>query len=806
MDLQAACIEIGIQCRDVPADGKFHPVPVTGKPQTNSSGRIKLFPDGKGGVLLNHVTGERLLFWFDDAPARLSAEERERRATVAAEQARQIEEERALCRLASQRELANTQTPPEEQPYLLKKGVLPCGVRWQQQGNRLLIPVCDFAGVVHGLQYIDATGEKRFKPGTAKAGHFFTIAGSATIVVCEGFATGASVHQATGATVLVAFDAGNLLAVTKAAREHHPESKIIIAADDDHSTPGNPGLTKATAAAQAVNGLLAVPLFAGDREPKQTDFNDLHQVAGLDLVREIFEAATPPADKADGVTQSDAILAPCPLPEKPSQAEPEAPEKSERELLAELAKMTPLQYDRCREEYASILGVRAATLDKEVMALRKDGKNTKGRRFAPEDQEPWPDPIMQPDGLLHEIDRTFRRFIVCQPEARRAAVLWVAYTWFIDVVQVAPVGLITAPERACGKTQMLSLMARLSYRPLPPASSISASSLFRLIEDYQTTLFLDECDNQLRDNPDMLLLLNSGHTRESAQVIRSEAIGDEFVPCRFSTWGAKALSGISQNHGSGKLHETLLSRSIPIEMRRKLPHETVDRIRNAEPGLFDDLRSKLARFADDYRDKVRHARPPLPEALSDRQQDNWEPLLQVAMVAGGDWLQIGIEAALKISGSEDGTKSIGEELLADIQEVFESQKIDRISTVDLLKSLCADDERPWSTYNRGLPIKPRQLASKLAGYGIHSKNVKINFGVLKGFTLDQFAEAFKRYIPVGGEISVHPLTNTINNNNIDCLTVAESEKQNATKTLPATERLYGDDIEQLLPDLDLSVR
>lgn len=799
MDLQAACNEIGIQCRDVPVDGKFHPVPVTGKPKTNSSGRIKLFPDGKGGVLLNHVTGERLLFWLDDGPVRLSAEERERRATVAAEQARQIEEERALCRLASQRELANTKTPPEEHPYLLKKGVLPCGVRWQQQGNRLLIQVCDFAGVIHGLQYIDATGEKRFKPGTAKAGHFFTIAGSSTIVVCEGFATGASIHQATGATVLVAFDAGNLLTVAKAARKHHPESKIIIAADDDHATPENPGLAKATVAAQAVNGLLAVPLFTGDRESKQTDFNDLHQAAGLDRVREIFEAAAPPTDKADGVCLTDAILTPCPLPEKPSQAESEAPEKSERELLAELAKMTPIQYDRCREEYASILGVRAATLDKEVMALRKEGK-AGSELFV--DDEPWPDPV-QPDGLLHEIDRTIRRFIVCQPEARQAAVLWIAYGWFIDVVQVAPLALITAPERACGKTQMLSLMARLSYRPLP-ASSISPAALFRAIEAYSPTLFLDECDNQLKDNEELVGLLNSGHTRDSAFTIR--LVGDSHAVTRFSTWGAKALSGISQNHGSGKLHETLLSRSIPIEMRRKLPHESVDRIRNAEPGLFDDLRSKLARFADDYRDKVRHARPPLPEALSDRQQDNWEPLLQVAMVAGGDWLQIGIEAALKISGSEDGTKSIGEELLSDISDVFDTQKIDRISTVDLLKSLCADDERPWSTYNRGLPIKPRQLASKLAGYGIHSKNVKINFGVLKGFTLEQFTEAFKRYIPATGEISVHPLTNTINNNNIDCLAVAESEKQNATKTLPATDRLYGDDIEQLLPDLDLSVR
>ena len=804
MDPQAACTEIGIQYRDVPADGEFHPVPVTGKPQSNTSGRIKLFQDGQGGLLKNHVTGERLLFWFDETPARLSAEDQERRKAVAAEQARQLEEERAMCRLASQRELNKAQTPPADHSYLMtSKKVSAFGIYWQQQGNRLLIPVCDFAGTVHGLQYIDAAGEKRFKPGTAKAGHFFKIAGNDTLVVCEGYATGASIHQATGVTVLVAFDAGNLLAVAKAAREHYPDSIIIIAADDDHATTGNPGLTKATAAAQAVNGLLAVPVFPEERQPKQTDFNDLHQATGLDRVREIIEAATSPTRNSDGIGNADPIPTPCPLPETQPQTKPDdhenQPEKSERELLAELAKMTPLQYDRCREEYAIILGVRGATLDKEVLALRKEGK-AGNELFV--DDDPWTAPI-NPAELLHEIDRTVRRFIVCQPEARHAAVLWVAYSWFIDVVQVAPLALITAPERACGKTQMLSLMARLSYRPLP-ASSISPAALFRAIEAYSPTLFLDECDNQLKDNEELVGLLNSGHTRDSAFTIR--LVGDSHAVTRFSTWGAKALSGISQNHGSGKLHETLLSRSIPIEMRRKLPHESVDRIRNAESGLFDDLRSKLARFADDYRDRVRHARPPLPEGLSDRQQDNAEPLLQVAMVAGGDWMRIGTDALVKIFGKDDGSKSIGEELLTDIQEVFESQKVDRISTVDLLKALCADDERPWSTYNRGLPIKPRQLAAKLAGYGIHSKNVKINFGVLKGFSLDQFTEAFNRYIPATGEISVHPLTNTINNNNIENLAVADNKKQSATKTLPATERLYGEDIEQLLPDLDFGIQ
>lgn len=538
---------------------------------------------------------------------------------------------------------------------------------------------------------------------------------------------------------------------------------VVIVPDNDKAGEGY--CTTVATALQGVAATVRVLRLPG--LPEKGDVLDWIETPGNDKTR-FLELAGAAVHWESPLENTDAIPTPCPLPETQPQAKPETtenqPEESERETLARLAKMPLLQYDRCREEYAEILGVRAATLDKEVAALRKEGKTTKGRRYVPEDPEPWTEPI-NPAELLYEIDRTIRRFIVCQPEARIAAVLWVAFTWFINVVLVAPIALITAPERACGKTLMMSIIARLSFRALPPSSSISPSSLFRLIEEFQVTVPLDECDNQLRDNPDMLLLLNSGHTRESAQVIRNETIGDEFIPCRFSTWGAKLLSGISQNNGNGKLHETVLSRSIPIEMRRKLPHETVDRIRNAEPGLFDDLRAKLARFADDYRDKVRHARPPLPECLSDRQQDNAEPLLQVAMVAGGDWLQIGTDALVKIFGNEDGTKSIGEELLTDIREIFESKKIDRVSLKDLLKYLCEDHEKPWATYNRGVELKVRQLTGKLKGYDIHSKTVCIGVERPKGYELDQFRDAFERYMLTGDKYTVtqSPEDNNINN-------------------------------------------
>jgi putative DNA primase/helicase len=189
-----------------------------------------------------------------------------------------------------------------------------------------------------------------------------------------------------------------------------------------------------------------------------------------------------------------------------------------------------------------------------------------------------------------------------------------------------------------------------------------------------------------------------------------------------------------------------MDRAILLELRRKLPHENVERLRHAEPGLFDELSAKLARFADDYREQVRRARPELPESLHDRAQDNWEPLLAIADVAGGDWPARGRKAALKLSGTESPTMSTGTELLADIRDVFDSLGVDRIATRRLIEELCADDERPWATYNHGKPITPRQVAKRLGEYGITSTTIRIGLETPKGYRRDMFEEAFQRYL------------------------------------------------------------
>jgi putative DNA primase/helicase len=557
-----------------------------------------------------------------------------------------------------------------------------------------------------------------------------TTKGAAALVICEGFATGATIHEATGYPVAVAFSAGNLLAVAQSMRAKFSDLPLIVCADND-LTAGNPGLTKATEAARAVGGVVAVPAFGADRREKDTDFNDLAALHGLEAVTRVITGALM------GEHQPDTGNAPDTLMEG-------ATNTNEAETIARLAALSPVEYDRTRKAEAEALGIRPATLDKLVIQVRKDEEKT-GLDF--DDVEPWPHSVNAAE-LLTEVSATVRRFIICQPETADAVALWACMTWFMDVVQIAPLAVITAPEKRCGKSQLLFLLGRLSYRPLT-ASNISPAALFRSIDAWKPTLLVDEADAFMRDNEELRGLLNCGHTRDSAYIIRT--VGETFTPTRFNVWGAKALAGI------GHLADTLMDRAVTLELRRKLSHETIDRLRYAEPGLFDDLAAKLARFAEDQRDEVRRARPALPITLHDRAQDNWEPLLAIADVAGGTWPDLARKAALKLSGVDSPTMSTGTELLADIQEVFEHKKLTKISTADLIAALCDDDEKVWATYNRGRPVSPRQIAKRLADFGIKSKNVRIGCDVPKGFDIEQFQEAFARYLSTPPESPLHPL-------------------------------------------------
>lgn len=350
--------------------------------------------------------------------------------------------------------------------------------------------------------------------------------------------------------------------------------------------------------------------------------------------------------------------------------------------------------------------------------------------------KPWPDPVSGAD-LLDDVTNALVRHVIAEKETLRAAALWAAFTWLVDVVQVAPIANITAPEKRCGKSILLTALGKLAYRPMQ-VSNIAPAALFRSIELWAPTLLIDEVDAFLAAHEDARGILNAGFTRDSATVIR--CVGDDHIPTPFNVWGAKALCGI------GKIADTLADRSVPLRLRRRTPGESVESLRHSDPALWETLRARLARFALDSADQIAKARPTSIPGLNDRANDAWEPLLAIADLVGEHWPKSARNAAIALHGLEGEAPSIGAELLADVKAVFEAKKASRIFSTDLLDGLIADDESPWATWNRGKPISLRQLAAKLADFGIKSGTVRQGFDTKKGYSLEQFTDAFSRYL------------------------------------------------------------
>jgi hypothetical protein len=356
-----------------------------------------------------------------------------------------------------------------------------------------------------------------------------------------------------------------------------------------------------------------------------------------------------------------------------------------------------------------------------------------------EEIAPYHEPV-DPPALLDEIKTTLVSSIILDDEEANAVTLWIVLTYFIDYVQILALLLINGPEFSCGKTQLLDLIGRMSAKGFPMVN-ISLAAVFRVIDLYRPTLLFDEADQFFRSNKDIAGLINAGHSPTSANVIR--LVGEDHIPRNFSVWCPKVVAGIAiQKH----LPSATMSRGIVINMRRKMKHEKVKRIRHADLNGCDILQSKLARFALDCGEKISLSRPDMPDELSDRQQDNWDPLFAIAECVSPEWLVRANAAALKLSANAEPAVSINNELLGDIQQVFEIKKIDKISTVNLIEELVKNDEAPWSGFNRGKPITPRQLAKTLDTYGIKSKTVRTQFGTPKGYTRDQFRDVFDRYL------------------------------------------------------------
>jgi hypothetical protein len=299
----------------------------------------------------------------------------------------------------------------------------------------------------------------------------------------------------------------------------------------------------------------------------------------------------------------------------------------------------------------------------------------------------------------------------------------------------------------------MEITETLVPRPVE-AINVTPAYLFRKVSAPEglPTILYDEIDTlfgpRAKDHEEIRGILNAGHRRGAMAgrcVVRGKIIETEELPA----YCAVALAGL------GNLPDTILTRSIVVRMRRRAPHEAVEPYRRrVHAPTGNSLRDQLARWAQAVRTRAGALRPEMPDGVTDRNADVWEPLLAVADLAGGDWPQRARCSAVSlVSLAKTASPSLGVRLLGDLREIFGVS--DGVFTEDVLRELRNLDEAPWGDL-KGKPIDARRLASLLKPYGITSKQIRIGATTAKGYTRADLHDAWTRYLgppPIEDETS-----------------------------------------------------
>ncbi len=374
-------------------------------------------------------------------------------------------------------------------------------------------------------------------------------------------------------------------------------------------------------------------------------------------------------------------------------------------------------------------------------------------------------PSGKPESLkevFSELVETYRRFIVFKDrnDQPAALALWTMATWFVDSINFAPYLLITAPEKRCGKSQLLSLVAKLSRRPLQ-AGSMSAPVLFRVAEAYRPTIFIDEVDSFLDRDDDLKGIIKCGIERGTALAWRMEKdpVTQKQNPVSFDCFGFKALSGI----GAQNIEDTITDRCITIELKRKLVKEQLPKVRNEPAEKWQALNAKCARLAADYGDRLREYQPPMPTQMSDRDADKWAPLIALADLIDGDEGLTGTlgkmgtygdacrAVAVRLANGVEADEPMAVELLRNIRDVINEDdesaavKVKYILSMILTDRLNLNKEWRWHEMYRGEGIRPRKLAHMLKGFDVRPQQIKAA-GSRSGYYKEDFQDPFRRYL------------------------------------------------------------
>ena len=427
-------------------------------------------------------------------------------------------------------------------------------------------------------------------------------------------------------------------------------------------------------------------------------------------------------------------------------------------FLNEVCRLADIPYDRARETAKKLLGLsKLDTLDKLRAATRKRWAETPGSTEVPpvpDEDQPWPEAVTDIGPVLDVVLAELTRYVIAPPHRLATAVLWSAYVHLLpraDLgIDVAPRLAIRSKIRGSGKSTLLECVENLTPNPVL-AGSITPSSVFRIIDTTRATLLVDEADNIVNkhSSPDLLAILNSGHRRRTAYVIRSVPTDNGgWVAVKFNTFTGIAFAGLEI------LPETLQDRSLALPLHKAIREEKPEHLSNGYSPVLIECRRKFARWAADLTELPAVTLPP---ALFNRTGDNWRGLCSIAELAGGDWPERARQAAMEEMSEEDSNYSL--QLLEAVWQIFAEKKVVRLHTKVLLDALKKIEEAPWEAANNGREIDSYWLREKLKGFLPrpanpkeaaalrHSREWREGKGApSKGYTEDHLREAWWRYL------------------------------------------------------------
>jgi hypothetical protein len=352
-----------------------------------------------------------------------------------------------------------------------------------------------------------------------------------------------------------------------------------------------------------------------------------------------------------------------------------------------------------------------------------------------EQVKPWPDPV---DGaqLLTDVSEFISKHVYLPDGAADAAALWIAHTYVFELFPNTPRLTVTSADKQSGKSTFLNAVAALSDRPLT-TSNISEAALYRCIEKFRPTLFVDEADNFGKEKEELRKLVNAGAHRGGC-VIR--CTGKEHEPTPFCVFAPVFFAGI------GFVSGTIEDRSISVRMTRKPVAVRMAQFRKQAIDQARQLRRRLLRWTSDVRRRLEKTTVEPYHGASDRQADCWEPLQALALVAGEPWFGRCEAAFQSLNSRPPADPSLGQQLLEDIRELFDESGEDRLATRVLVERLVDMEEKPWSTSRKGGgQLDSNQLARLLRAYDIRSNR----FGRgpdRRGFDRAMFEVAWERYL------------------------------------------------------------